>query len=63
MICLNAGDSRAIKVSLNEQSYGQLYPEATALSEDHKPELDVERDRILMTGGRIQAFKDEQTGE
>jgi serine/threonine protein phosphatase PrpC len=59
VICLNAGDSRAIKVSLNEQSYGQLYPEATALSEDHKPELDVERDRILMTGGRIQAFKDE----
>ncbi len=63
LICLNSGDSRAIKVSLNEQSYGQLQTEATPLSEDHKPELEVEAKRILQKGGRIQAFKDDQTGE
>jgi len=40
-----------------------LQTETIALSEDHKPELDFERDRILTTGGRIQAFKDDQTGE
>lgn len=47
VICLNSGDSRAIKVSLNEQSYGQLQTETTALSQDHKPELEEERARIL----------------
>ena len=58
LICLNAGDSRAIKASLKQSSYGKTTCEATALTIDHKPELEAERDRILKKGGRIQAFKD-----
>ena len=29
------------------------------LSQDHKPNLEVERKRILKCGGKIHAFKDE----
>ena len=63
LICLNCGDSRAIKVSLNEASYGQISAEATALSIDHKPEIEAETVRIHQAGGRIEAFNDDQTGE
>lgn len=44
MYVANAGDSRCIVLSGGQ---------ATAMSEDHKPDLDVERDRIQKAGGYI----------
>lgn len=46
IICANAGDSRAIAVSLDGK--------ARALSRDHKPELPEEHERITAAGGRVQ---------
>ena len=59
---LNAGDSRAIKISVVK--HGDKHQiEAAALTIDHKPELPEESKRILAANGRIQAFKDNDTGE
>lgn len=74
VICANAGDSRAIKVSVQNfdqgsisrksnfqhLSYNYIEPiiEATALNRDHKPELKDESERILKKGGRIDSFRD-----
>jgi len=44
LYCANAGDSRCIVLSGGQ---------AAAMSEDHKPDLDVERDRIQKAGGYI----------
>ena len=57
LICLNAGDSRAIKASVKVKN-GAASTEATELTTDHKPELAKERERILKAGGRIKAFTD-----
>jgi len=46
LIVANAGDSRCV-LSRKGQSYN--------LSRDHKPELEIERDRILRAGGFIHA--------
>ncbi|KAL3650930.1 hypothetical protein CASFOL_007333 [Castilleja foliolosa] len=46
LVVANAGDSRCV-ISRNGQAYN--------LSRDHKPELEVERDRILKAGGFIHA--------
>ncbi len=62
VITLNAGDSRAIKVSLSKRGE-KTHVEATPLTIDHKPELAEEKQRILSAGGRIQAFKDNDTNE
>ena len=51
----NAGDSRAIVVNKNGH--------CRALTRDHKPDLPEEEARILNCGGRIEAFRDAQTGE
>lgn len=53
LICLNAGDSRACKVSVKHQSYGPTTCEAFPLTIDHKPEVELERARIVQAGGRI----------
>jgi len=50
LICANAGDSRAILCSTN----GKII----ALSNDHKPELKSEKERILASGGRVERLKD-----
>lgn len=50
--CANAGDSRA--VMLREE--GGLWT-AEALSEDHKPDLEPEKKRILHSGGRVEPFR------
>lgn len=42
VITLNAGDSRAIKVSLSKRG-DKTQVEATALTFDHKPELPEEK--------------------
>lgn len=62
VITLNAGDSRAIKVSVFKRGE-KTHVEATALTIDHKPELSEEKQRILNAGGRIKAFKDNDTNE
>ncbi|KAL8536957.1 hypothetical protein ACS0TY_012227 [Phlomoides rotata] len=46
LVIANAGDSRCV-ISRNGQAYN--------LSRDHKPDLEVERDRILKAGGFIHA--------
>ncbi|KAI3454002.1 hypothetical protein Pfo_010665 [Paulownia fortunei] len=46
LVVANAGDSRCV-ISRNGQAYN--------LSRDHKPDLEVERDRILKAGGFIHA--------
>ncbi|KAG0466966.1 hypothetical protein HPP92_018546 [Vanilla planifolia] len=46
LIVANAGDSRCV-ISRKGQAYG--------LSRDHKPELEVERERILKAGGFVHA--------
>lgn len=57
LICLNAGDSRAIKASV-QIANGVASTDASELTTDHKPELAKERERILAAGGRIKAFTD-----
>jgi len=65
-MCANAGDSRAIKVSLinphrlpGESKVDDDHTlEVLQLSEDHKPELELEAKRIKEMGGRIDSFHD-----
>lgn len=54
IICANAGDSRAI---IGYEEMGQL--KAKELSEDQKPDLESERQRILKCGGRVEPLIDE----
>jgi len=49
LICANTGDSRAI-VGTTEG--------VKALSNDHKPELPLEKERIIANGGRVDRFND-----
>jgi serine/threonine protein phosphatase PrpC len=58
LICANVGDSRAV---LGKYVNGEWV--SHNLSRDHKPTEKDEADRILKKGGRIQPFKDEDTGE
>merc|ERR1719193_1288188 len=44
LVCANAGDSRAVL-----SRGGKAYP----LSEDHKPESDIEKTRIIKAGGTV----------
>ncbi len=55
IVTSNSGDSRSIVVHKGGR--------ATALSRDHKPSDADEKVRILAKGGRIEAFKDMETGE
>jgi serine/threonine protein phosphatase PrpC len=63
LITLNAGDSRAVKVSLVAEDDQNLRIEVKALTIDHKPDLPEEEERINKAGGRIAAFKDAGNGE
>lgn len=51
----NVGDSKS--VLYKSSSSGYMLP--VEISEDHKPNLERERKRILEAGGRIQSFKTE----
>lgn len=53
--CANAGDSRCIVVGKGGR--------VKQLSRDHKPCDKDEGQRILERGGRIEAFKDQLTGD
>ena len=50
LICANTGDSRGILVSERNR--------VTALSNDHKPEVEAERARIMLNGGRVAKAND-----
>lgn len=50
LICANAGDSRAILCKANNK--------IIKLSNDHKPNLPIEKERILASGGRVERIKD-----
>ena len=54
-IC-NVGDSRTVLAKNNSDNFGPLI--AVPLSEDHKPELPVENERINNMGGRVDQYKD-----
>ena len=63
LICANTGDSRAIMVFdnnskhlINKESIHKDKTEALALSRDHKPETNGEKQRIISSGGRVDKF-------
>lgn len=56
LFTLNVGDSRIIMVSIDKQdkqllSYDKLNLIVKQLTEDHKPHLNKEKDRIMKQGG------------
>lgn len=54
MFSANAGDSRAVLYSYNKATGGM---KIKALSEDHKPCMPVEKQRVLQKNGRVDAIK------
>lgn len=54
LVCANVGDSRAI---LGRCKSGGSW-ETVALSDDHKPSVPKEAERIKRMRGRVEAFKD-----
>jgi serine/threonine protein phosphatase PrpC len=56
IISANVGDSRGVMA----RQHGETW-EAIGLSNDHKPEIPGERDRIEANGGMVEAYID-QTG-
>jgi len=54
VVCANAGDSRAI-VAYDDKGKLKVHE----LSEDQKPDRDIERTRILEAGGRVEPLIDE----
>ena len=55
LICANAGDSRCIVGKYT--NHNDWF--CRELSHDHKPHIKEEKERILLSGGRIEAYKDE----
>lgn len=55
LYCCNVGDSRAIIGSYDERTKKWF---AKELSNDHKPTVKHESERISKCGGRVEAFKD-----
>ena len=66
VICANLGDSRAVKCQIEVKSSEGVEEEesstmtliADELSRDHKLDNDIECERILSNGGRVESFKD-----
>ncbi len=63
LVCANVGDSRAVigeRIKLSEgegkESYSWM---PRAISNDHKPNLEVEHDRIIKCGGRVETYLDD----
>ena len=54
IFCANAGDSRAVLYS-EDRTKGCI--KITPLSEDHKPCMPVEKQRVLNVGGRVDTIK------
>lgn len=55
MFCANAGDSRAILMKAKSKENSALV--VSEMSEDHKPDLESEKKRIVRSGGRVEAYK------
>ena len=55
IICVNLGDSRAVLAKYENGTYN-----AFNLSNDHKPNESTEMKRILLNGGRIKPFYDDE---
>mmetsp|Transcript_20353 Transcript_20353/g.17652 ORF Transcript_20353/g.17652 Transcript_20353/m.17652 type:complete len:225 (+) Transcript_20353:1403-2077(+) len=53
LFCANLGDSRAV---IAKQKNGDFIP--CPLSKDHKPDDNVEMERILSHGGRVETYRD-----
>lgn len=56
LYCCNVGDSRAV---IGQYKQKEKKWNAVALSEDHKPNLPKEAERIKKMNGRIESYKDE----
>ena len=54
LICANVGDSRCILGKFDEKKWF-----SKELSIDHKPDLELEKERILNNGGKIEPYIDE----
>jgi serine/threonine protein phosphatase PrpC len=57
--CANVGDSRALLVGYDETKKEVIN---TPMSKDHKPDDELEAERVLASGGRIDTFKDSNGG-
>ena len=53
LICINVGDSRCILGKFDGEKWKSYY-----LSRDHKPNIIDEKERIIKSGGKIEAYKD-----
>ena len=51
LLCINVGDSRCVIGKFDEKRWI-----AKALSFDHKPDLKMEKERIIKNGGRIEPY-------
>lgn len=59
LIISNVGDSRAILVKQNNSHIKQTW-EVESLTNDHKPDIPLEKERIENSGGLVEQCKDEQ---
>ena len=53
LICINVGDSRCVMGKLNNNKW-----HSKNLTRDHKPSEPDEMDRILASGGKVEAYRD-----
>ena len=58
LLCINIGDSRCILAKYNNEKWF-----SKNLSNDHKPENFLEKERILLNNGKIESYKNEKGEE
>ena len=58
LLCINIGDSRCIIAKKNNEKWF-----SKNLSNDHKPENEIEKQRILLNNGKIESYKNEKGEE
>ena len=54
LICINLGDSRCILGKFDGENWKPFY-----LSRDHKPNINSEKERIIKSGGRVEAYRND----
>ena len=60
ILCANVGDSRALVTFDDQDEDPELnYLEEAQLSIDYKPELEEEKNRIILSGGRVEKMKNQ----
>ena len=55
LICINVGDSRCVLGKFDGEKW-----KSQNLSRDHKPNISGEKERIIKSGGRVEAYKDNE---